>query len=70
VAYDIVKNLWDYNQELGAIHVRLKDWSTDRFVNSTNVIPYHPGAIKFYKEKGIWTQEMEQRQDQLVAEKK
>jgi len=68
MAYDIVKTLWDNNQELGDIHVKLKEWATDGFVNPLNTIPYHPGAVKFYKEKGVWTPEMEQRQAQLLAE--
>jgi len=28
--------------------------------------PFHNGAIKFYKEKNVWTEAMEKRQKQLL----
>lgn len=65
--YEIVKNLWDNNKELTAINNNLKDWTTDHFVVDNFTIPYHPGAIKFYKEKGLWTSALEQRQQELLA---
>lgn len=70
VAYQIVKTLWDYNKELTAISVRLSMWTTDRFVTKNALIPYHPGAIKFYKEKDIWTSEMDRRQQELLRQEK
>lgn len=30
------------------------------------VIPFHDAVVKFYKEKGVWTDEMQAHQDQLV----
>ena len=66
--YQIVKTLWDYNKELASISKRLSDWTTDRFVTRNAAIPYHSGAIKFYKEKGIWTNENERRQQDLLTQ--
>jgi TRAP transporter TAXI family solute receptor len=70
VVYQIVKALWENYTELGSIHVLLKDWTPERFVSKEALIPYHPGAIKFYKEKGVWTDEMEKLQGALLAKKK
>jgi len=67
VAYQIVKTLWDYNSELGPIHVSLKTWTTDRFVTSAPTIPYHPGAIKFYKEKEVWNSGQDKIQEELLG---
>lgn len=33
------------------------------------LIPFDPGAIKYYKAKGLWTEKHEQRQKELLAKK-
>lgn len=68
--YQIAKALWENYKELGNIHVLLKAWTHERFVSNEALLPYHPGAIKFYKEKGIWTEEMVKLQETLLANKK
>jgi TRAP transporter TAXI family solute receptor len=69
-AYLVAKALWENYKDLGAIHVLLKDWTTDKFVTKEALIPYHPGTIKFYKEKGVWTDEMAKLQGALLSKKK
>ncbi len=68
-AYATVKTLWEYDKELAFIHIRLKDWTKERFVTTKATIPYHPGAIQFYKEIGVWKAEMDGLQKQLLQEK-
>jgi len=67
-AYEIVKALWEFNQELGAAYRLLKEWQRERMVSSQAFIPYHPGAIRFFKEKGAWTKEMDALQAQRMSE--
>ena len=67
-AYEVVKVLWEFNQELGAAYPLLKEWRRERMVVSRAFIPYHPGAIKFFREKGLWTQEMEALQARLLSQ--
>lgn len=69
-AYQIVKTLWEFNKELWPIHGALRSWTTDIFVTTLATVPYHPGAIKYYKEKGVWTSEMEQVQKRLLSKEK
>lgn len=69
VVYNIVKSLWDNNQELTAMNANMAGWTTDQFAADDSTIPYHPGAIKFYKEKGVWTDAMEKHQQELLASK-
>jgi len=69
-AYQAVKAMWENYKDFAPIHVLLKDWIQERFVSKEALIPYHPGTIKFYKEKGVWTDEMARLQETLLAKKK
>ncbi len=68
--YEVVKALWEHQPELAAIHPLLKNWvpAEKRWVNPTAILPYHAGAIRFYREKGLWTAEMEALQNKLLAQ--
>ena len=67
VVYAVVEALWDNYQELGEIHPGLRLWTSDRFVIDDFLVPYHDGAIRFYKEQGLWTDAMEALQQELLA---
>lgn len=67
-AYEVVKALWDHNKELGAIYPALKAWRRERMVSRHAFIPYHSGAIKFFKEKQVWSKEMEALQSRLLTQ--
>jgi len=52
VAYQIVKTLFENQKELAATHAKGKELNLK--TASTGVsIPFHPGAVKYYKEKGL-----------------
>lgn len=68
--YMITKTLWENYPEFEKVHKLLKDWTPKRFVSKNAMIPYHPGAIRFYKEKGVWDQQMDHLQKALVDKKK
>jgi uncharacterized protein len=65
-AYEIVKALWEHYRELHPIYQWLKDWAPPTFTNEA-VVPFHPGAVRLYKEKGVWTPALEQNQQRLMA---
>jgi len=67
-AYEVVKTLWEHNQELGQTSPTLKEWQRDRMVSEKAFVPYHPGAITFFKGKGMWSKEMEALQAKLMAQ--
>jgi len=67
-AYEVVKALWENNKELGEAYSALRAWVPGRMVSKEAYIPYHPGAIKFFKEKGKWGKEMDALQAKLLAE--
>jgi TRAP transporter TAXI family solute receptor len=63
--YEVVKALYEHNEELKKFHLTLGDWERETFVSDRATVPYHPGAIKFYQEKGIWTPAMAELNRQL-----
>jgi TRAP transporter TAXI family solute receptor len=69
VAYKLVEAWWDHYQEYQPIHPVLRFWTPETFVNAHFTMPYHPGAIQFYKDKGVWTRELEEKQKQLLQMK-
>ncbi len=66
VAYKIVETWWDNYTDYQPIHPILRLWTPKTFVNSNFTMPYHTGAIQFYKDKGVWTTELEEKQKQLL----
>lgn len=68
-AYDLMAGLYASQEELSKIHPLLANWgpAEKRWVNPKASIPYHPGAVRFFKEKGMWSAEMEAAQQALLA---
>jgi len=66
VAYKVVETWWNNYKDYQSIHPVLRFWTPEVFTNIHFTQPYHDGAIKFYKEKGVWTPEMEAKQQQLL----
>lgn len=66
LAYTVLKTWWEHWKELEPIHPQFRGWNPDVFVQETATIPYHPGAIKLYKEKGKWTADMDRNQQALL----
>ena len=52
LAYDILKAVFDHKEELDQIHAKFKLITLETATDGVPV-PFHPGAEKFFKEKGI-----------------
>jgi uncharacterized protein len=53
VAYTIVKTIFDRKPELVAVHAEANNFRLENQAKANALIPYHPGAIKYFAEKGI-----------------
>ncbi|MDZ4165201.1 MAG: TAXI family TRAP transporter solute-binding subunit [Smithellaceae bacterium] len=53
VAYNIVKTIFDKKPEMVAVHKEALNFDLRYQTNDHSPIPYHPGAIKYFAEKGI-----------------
>lgn len=65
--YKFTKTVWEHHKELRGIFKPLATWTPNRYASTKAIIAYHPGAIKFYKEQGVWTAELEKYQAALLA---
>jgi TRAP transporter TAXI family solute receptor len=52
VAYNIVKTLMEKKPELVAVHREAENFEIKGQSNDNTPIPFHPGAAKYFKEKG------------------
>ena len=66
VVYLLMKTFYESYDEMVAAHAWLTPWNLDNALN-VQVAPVHPGAIRYYREQGIWTAENEQKNQQFLA---
>ncbi len=65
-AYSLVKTWAEHWKELEPIHPQLRGWRPEVFVQKLATIPFHPGAIKYFKEAKLWSAEMDRNQEVLL----
>ena len=53
MAYDIVKTIFDHKLELALFHNEARNISLEPQAAGGSPIPFHPGAIRYFTEKGL-----------------
>ena len=52
-AYNIVKTIFDQKADLVAVHKEAENFKLENQKAAATPIPFHPGAVKYFAEKGV-----------------
>ncbi len=66
--YTVLKAMYDHYDEMAKIHPQLKKMSLNRAARRNFIVPYHPGAVKFFKDRGVWSEQHDKVQKRLLDE--
>jgi len=53
VAYDIVKTMFERKEDMVRVHKESENFDLKHQTNAAIVIPFHPGAAKYFREQGL-----------------
>ncbi|MFC1816670.1 TAXI family TRAP transporter solute-binding subunit [Thermodesulfobacteriota bacterium] len=65
LAYTLTKAIWDDPKRIKAAGLKTEQFNLER-ATIVPPLPFHSGAIRYYKEKGLWTSELEENQKELL----
>jgi len=69
IVYEITSALYDNFDEWVKKHEQIRKFGLPQAIEPDKMVyPIHEGAIKYYKEKGYWTSEHEEKQQALLKE--
>jgi len=67
LVYRLTKGIWNGYDIYSPMHPSLKAWTQEGALKNDHFMaPYHPGAVKFFKEVGVWTAQNEKVQQDLL----
>ena len=66
-AYEMAKLLYTNWKSLQKDYAPLRGVAQDKIVIANGMLPFHPGAVKFYREVGLWKAANDKRQAERMA---
>lgn len=64
ISYKVTKTLFDHIKEFHGFHASAKGWTLAAALKPP-IIPYAPGAIRYFKERHVWTPALAKEQAEL-----
>jgi TRAP transporter TAXI family solute receptor len=62
-----LKAIWDNIEKLPPLNPQFKEWTRERAASADVTMAYHPAAVQFYKDKGVWSAKLDEAQKKLLA---
>src|SRR5882672_7130918 len=67
VVRNVLQAIWVNVEKLPQFHPGFAEWTKARAVDPEVTIPYHPAAIRYFKDSGVWSEKMDEAQKRLLA---
>lgn len=68
-AYQVTKAIIENQEALVAAHPTGRSWSLENTMRDTDfAVPFHPGAVRYFKERGAWSDAHEATQNKLLSQ--
>jgi hypothetical protein len=67
VVYEVVKAIAEGYSLFKGSHPWLKQFTRENMVRNASTLPFHPGSVRYFKEAGIWTSELESYQQRTFS---
>jgi hypothetical protein len=68
MVYQILRAIYGHEEEFNAIHPEAQKTYSLKTALRAWFMPYHSGAVKYYKERGVWTKEHDEKQAAVLKE--
>jgi len=66
LAYTVTKLIMENTQTLSASRKELAFWDLKTTLSNLPAIPFHAGAVRYFREKGAWTEALDKKQQELL----
>jgi TRAP-type uncharacterized transport system substrate-binding protein len=67
VVRSVLQAVWVNVDKLPQLHPGFAEWTKERAVDSEVTMPYHPAAVRFFKDNNAWQPKMDAVQKKLLA---
>lgn len=67
VVRSVLQAIWVNIEKLPQFHPGFVEWTKARAVDPEVTIPYHPAAVRYFKDAGVWSAKMDAAQNNLLA---
>jgi TRAP transporter TAXI family solute receptor len=67
VVRSVLQAIWVNIDKLPQFHPGFVEWTKARAVDPEVTIPYHPAAVRYFQDAGVWSGKMDEAQKKLLA---